>query len=554
MPQDAFTLRRVTKELKEKFVGGKISKINMPERDELSLIIYTLKGTVKLEISANPKNNRISVSSDEKPNPQVAPNFCMLLRKHLQNAEITDVGQVGFERIIHFDFLCFSEFSVSQMTLYCEIMGKYSNVILVEKGVILGAMKQTSLEENAKRVLFSGAKYALPLPQDKADPTDLQAVKSAFLHKCGDAAKFISTALEGIAYSTALEIVQTYGEDVSAEQAYDYINGEHTSPCVTFNEYGQPNDFKVRSAQKEVKYFDSLLEAQSAYYSYVYVKKTFEDKKRQLSGALSSSVKKLEKRLAQIEEKLSECEQAEAIKLKGELITANIYLIERGMTSFEATNYYDESCPKIRIELDRQLTPAQNAQKYYKKYAKLKRTVTALSGQKSEAQEKLSYLKSIESNICAAECLFDLRETEEELIELGLIKSVEKKRKKDEPLPFRQFNVDGFKVLAGRNNVQNDRLFKSLSPDDMWLHVQKYHSCHTAIISDGREIPDKVLLYAAQICSYYSESRERDKAAVDYTLKKFVKKPPKANLGFVTYTQYKTIIVAPNAHQELKDE
>lgn len=555
MPQDAFTLRRVTKELKEKFVGGKISKINMPERDELSLLIYTPKGTVKLEISANPKFNRISVGLNDKPNPKTAPNFCMLLRKHLQNAEITDVAQVGFERIVYFDFKCFSEFEMSEMTLYCEIMGKYSNVILTHKGVILGAMKQTSFEENARRVLLSGAKYVLPQPQDKANPTVLGEIKAAFEGKRGEGAKFISAALEGIAYSTALEITQAYGEDVTAEQVYRYVNGEDAAPCVTFDEQGEPNDFKVRSAQPDARRYGTLLEAQSEYYSYAYTKKTFEDKKRQLQGALSASLKKLEKRLAQIEQKLADCEAAEQTKLKGELITANIYLIERGMTSFEAINYYDESCPKIRIELDRQLTPAQNAQKYYKKYAKLKRTVTALTGQRSEAQDRLQYLQSIEANICGAECLDDLRETETELTEQGLIRSVaDRRRKVDEALPFRQYVIDGFKIIAGRNNMQNDRLLKSLAPDDTWLHAQKYHSCHAGIISEGRQVPDGVLLSAARICAYYSDGRERDKVPVDYTLKKYVRKPPKANPGFVTYTQYKTIIVAPNAHKELKDE
>ena len=164
MPQDAFTLRHVAAELEKKLLGGKISKINMPERDELSLIIYTRSGSVKLEISSSAKNNRISLSSSEKPNPQNAPNFCMLLRKHLQNAQITAIRQIDFERIIAIDFDCFSEFSTTKMTLYCEIMGKYSNMILVEKGVILGALKQTTLEENARRVLFR-ARSILFLPR-----------------------------------------------------------------------------------------------------------------------------------------------------------------------------------------------------------------------------------------------------------------------------------------------------------------------------------------------------------------------------------------------------
>jgi predicted ribosome quality control (RQC) complex YloA/Tae2 family protein len=554
MPQDAFTIKYVVKELKDLLVGGKISKINMPERDELSLIIYTKTGTVKLEISASAKNARISLGREEKPNPKVAPNFCMLLRKHLQNAEITDLKQQDFERIVIISFKCFSEFNVTEMQLYCEIMGKYSNVILVENGIILGAMKCTSLEENLKRVLFSGAKYTLPQSQGKANPTDIEELNSAFRLTEEHNAEFISSAVTGIAYSTALEIVATYGVNLTAQNLFDYVNRAPVSPCVTTS-FGKPLDFKVRSLSEEKINFPTLLQAQTEYYSYLYTKNTFEDKKRKLLSALSSSLKKQQKRSAQIEQKLFECNSADEIKLKGELITANIYAIQRGATSFKAVNYYEEDCPQITIELERQLTPAQNAQKYYKKYAKLKRTLTNLTAQKQEVEQKTDYLKSIEGNICAAEQLCDLTETEEELMELGLIKKPDDRKKKAKPVtPFRTYNISGFKVLAGRNNAQNDRLLKALGAEDIWLHTQKFHSSHVGIITDGKAVPDSVLLCAAGICAYYSEAREKDKVAVDYALKRYVKKPNGANLGFVIYTDYKTIIVSPDAHGEYKED
>lgn len=554
MPQDAFTLQHIAKELNQKFTGGKISKINQPERDELSLLIYTRGGTVKLEISASAKNNRISLSSEEKPNPKTAPNFCMLLRKHLQNAEVLGVSQVGFERIIRFDLKCFSEFAVEEMSLFCEIMGKYSNVILVQNGIILGAMKQTSLEENAKRILFSGAKYTLPAPQDKADPRDISALQAVFEEKSGDAAKFISGRVAGIAYSTALDMTEIYGENIAAEQVYSYVNSTQICPCVTFSD-GEPNDFKARFSGDNKKVFPDVLSAQEYYYSYVYRKTRFADCKRRLSSALSSALKKLEKRLGQIESKLAECCSAEEIKLKGELITANIYLIQRGMTHFEAVNYYDENGGKIAIELDRQLSPSQNAQKYYKKYAKLKRTEANLTVQRREAMSESDYLKSIECHICAAETLSDLEGTEDELISLGLLKKVEERKKqKSDPSPFREYSIDGFTVLSGRNNAQNDRLLKALSDGDIWLHTQKYHSAHVGIITEGKRVPDETVIKAAQICAYYSDAKERDKTPVDYTLRKFVKKPPKSNSGFVTYTEQKTVLVAPDAHRELKNE
>lgn len=553
MPQDAFTLRHVAAELEKLLVGGKISKINMPEKDELSLIIYTRSGSVKLEISSSAKNNRISIADVEKPNPPVAPNFCMLLRKHLQNAQITEVRQVGFERIIALEFDCFSEFNQTHMTLYCEIMGKYSNMVLVERGIILGALKQTTLEENAKRVLFSGAKYTLPPPQGKADPTDRDALEEAFGNGAHDE-KFICANVEGIAYSTAVEMCSHYGGDVTAEQVYEYVNSDDIAPCITFNENGEPGDFKVRSVERSAKAYPDLLSAQRDYYDFVYVKKTFEDTKRRLTGALHAAVKKVEKRLAQINSRLLECESAEDIKLKGELITANIYRLERGMTSFEADDYYSEEPKKIKIELDRQLTPSQNAQRYYKKYAKMKRTVEILTVQREETERRLDYLMSIDAHICAAECTDDLTEISDELIADGLIKApAEKgaKRKKiDRAAPLREYEIDGFRVLAGRNNLQNDRLLKSLTPDDIWLHTNRYHSSHVGIVTEGRKVPDETIAKAAAICAYYSEARGRDKVTVDYAVRKFVKKPPKANSGFVTYTDYSNIIVAPDPHRE----
>ena len=550
MPQDAFTLRHVAAELEKKLLGGKISKINMPERDELSLIIYTRSGSVKLEISSSAKNNRISLSSSEKPNPQNAPNFCMLLRKHLQNAQITAIRQIAFERIIAIDFDCFSEFSTTKMTLYCEIMGKYSNMILVEKGVILGALKQTTLEENARRVLFSGAKYTLPPPQGKTDPTKLEELKKAMAGRRYDERQ-ICADIEGIAYSTAAEICASSGGDASAEEIYDYVTSDNIAPCVTFDEHGKPNDFKVRTVQQNAARHDDILSAQREYYDYVYIKKTFDDMSRRLSAAVRTAVKKAEKRLAQIQEKLFECESADEIKLKGELITANIYRLERGMTSFEADDYYSEQPKKIKISLDRQLTPAQNAQKYYKKYAKMKRTVEYLTVQLSDEQGRLNYLTSIESSIATAECTDDLRDVESELTAEGLIKKApERKKKTPEVTPMRQYEIEGFRVTAGRNNVQNDRLLKSLAPEDIWLHVNRFHSAHVGIAADGKDVPDEVIAKAAAICAYYSQARGRDKVTVDYTRRKYVKKPPKANLGFVIYTDYSNIIVTPDPHRE----
>ena len=548
MPQDAFTIKFVVKELSERLVGGKISKITQSDRDSLTFIIYTQNGSVKLDICLSARACRMSLTDSDKPVPQVAPGFCMLLRKHLQNAQITAITQLEYERVVMIDFDCTSEFEHLHMRLYVELMGKYSNAVLTQNEVILGALKTTAIGENTKRVLFSGVKYSLPEPQEKILPNDITALEGAFEYAAGDMAKFISEKVKGVAYSTALDIVDTFGENLTARDVNSYICGGQSNPCVTFIG-GEPSDFKARSCSPDRREYPSVLDAQKAYYDYQYKKQTFDEAKKKLLGALSGAVKKLEKRLQTINQKLLDCRDADDVKLKGELITANIYAISRGMDSFEAVNYYDENCGKIKIALDRTLSPSQNAQKYYKRYAKLKRTQETVSAQRGETEEKLNYLSSISAHIYAADGIFDLEEITEELKQIGLIKEVVKgKKQKPKITPFRTFEIEGFRVLAGRNNIQNDRLIKSISGGDTWLHTQGYHSSHVAIISEGREIPDSVLLAAAEICAYYSDGRNGTKIPVDYTRRKFVKKPPAANAGFVIYTDYKTILVEPASH------
>ncbi len=548
MPQDAFTIKYVADELNGRLAGGKISKIVQYDRDSLTFIIYTRNGTVKLDICLSARACRMSLTDGERPVPRTAPAFCMLLRKHLANAEILKIAQLPFERVVTVDFLCTSEFEKLEMRLYVELMGKYSNAVLTQNGVILGALKTTAIGENTKRVLFSGVKYVLPEPQDKISPDDLGALEEAFKYASGDMAAFISQKVKGVAYSTALDIAETYGENITAKDVHSYICGGQCSPCVTFAD-GEPSDFKARCASQIKRDYPTVLEAQTAYYDYVYAKQTFTEAQKKLLSALAGAQKKIEKRLQIIHSKLSECLGAEDIKLKGELITAYMYAIPRGTDSFEVVNYYDEKGGKIKIALDKTLSPAQNAQRYYKRYAKLKRTQESVTAQKTEAAERLDYLKSIEAHICSAENLTDLGGTAEELAAIGLIKDESKgKKTKSAPAPFREFEIGGFRVLAGRNNMQNDRLLKAASGSDIWLHTQGYHSAHVVIACGGGGVPEKVLLAAAEICAYYSDGRGGTKIPVDYTRRKYVKKPPASNAGFVIYTDYKTVLAEPDSH------
>jgi len=553
MPQDAFTLSYVARELDDMFTGGKISKINQPTKDELSLLIYTRFGTIKLIFNLSAKFCRISAGeTGEYLNPQTAPNFCMLLRKHLQNAEVLRVRQVDFERVVYFDFRCFSEFETVEMRLYLEIMGKYSNAILTRDGQIVGALKTASLETGARRVTLSGARYVLPAKQDKINPKNFEELERA---PSLGGARAIADGVCGIAYSTAQDIVDLYGENPTARQVYEYVNSEKCSPCVVYAD-GKPADFKARLTAN-AKPEKTILEAQAKFYDYATKEKQFTNEKRALCSAAGGAVKKTEKRLADIIEKLEECKSAERAKLFGELITANIYAVERGASELEAINYYDENAGKVKIPLDVRLTPAQNAQKYYKRYAKLKRTAVCLDKQREETEEKLNYLKSIECNLSLAETMRDLEGIREELCSLSLLpkpQPVKGQKQKKAETPFRTYSFLGYKIVCGRNNVQNDRLTKGLSPRDIWLHTKNYHSAHVGIIAQDGKVDERVLLFAAEICAYYSDARENGKAPVDYTLKKFVKKPAGAAAGFVIYTDFKTILAAPKAHAEERQD
>lgn len=545
MPQDAFNLRRIAEEENLLLKGGKINRIIQPNKDEVSFNIYTGKNVLKLILSTNASNARVCISETEKDPPLVAPNFCMLLRKHLLGGEILSVEQIAFERIIAVTVHCVSDFSACDRVLYCEIMGKYSNLVLVENGIILGALKTTSLEENARRLLFAGAKYILPEPQDKVSPSDREALSDVLSRLYGDEAEYIFTHVSGVARQTANRMVEVYERNISlSEHIYTYLFEGETKPCVQIKD-GAPVDFSAKELPSSIP-FDCVWKAQDYFFTYRETLKEFEGKRLKLKNAVQNLVKKQEKTLSRIREKRAECRDLEENRLKGELITSYIYLLKEGMESCSLVNYYDEEGKAVKIALDKRLSPAQNAQKYYKKYNKQKRTLSALEPQLKNALEELDYSRSVLSFIESAENTDDLKEIEEELVSLSLVKIQQTTKKKKEAIPFREFECEGFRILSGRNNLQNDRLLRSLSPSDVWLHVQKYHSSHVGILTEGKKVPDRVLLKAAQICAYYSEAKNGSKVPVDYCERRFVKKPSRANAGFVVYTDYKTILVEPS--------
>ena len=569
MPQDAFHSHRLATELNTFLKGGRINRISQVNKDELTLIIYTGKQTVKLILSANASNARVCLSLTEKEPAPVAPNFCMLLRKHLQNAEILAVRQYAFERIMEIDLHCTTDFSESTRTLHCELMGKYSNVVLTENGIILGALKTTALEDSSRRVLLPGARYEYPVPQDKLSPFDGAGMRSRLENYLStrmedvdgeSLAFFLFENVSGLALPTAREIVLRAakvagGVKNTLSSAYgaplwtfvgEFCENEPCAPCLKMQN-GQAVDFFAFPVENGVEK-PSLCKAEDEFFTSRESKKGFEDKKRKLENTARGLKKKLTKKLQDTLERLKEAEKAEEYRVKGELLTANLYRVEKGMSGVELENWYDEKGGTVKITLDTTLSPAKNAQRYFKIYNKHKRTAEILTPMLKNEQAEIAYVDSVLVSIINAENALDLKEIEQELTELGLLRAPKERvggKKKEAPLPYREFTFDGFTIYAGRNNIQNDRLLRDASPDDIWLHTQKYHSSHVIIAVRGGQVRDEVILRAAEICAYYSDGRDGDKIPVDYCKRKFVKKPNKSKAGFVIYTDYKTVLVKP---------
>lgn len=560
MPQDAFSLLATAGELDKKLKNARIDKINQPNDDTVVFNVRADRENLKLVICANARFNRIAITSDDKQNPLSAPNFCMLLRKHLSHAVIKKIELVNLERIVKITFECKNELRESgEKCVYAEIMGKYSNIILVENGYVLGALKQSALDVSNKRPILSGVKYVLPISQEKTEITDRNAVKNKLLEFTGlNPDLFIFNNFKGIAKSTASEIVYSYSEKVhcddfvkifKTDDFIDYFISFYVSPKIVPNM--TEKDFYItdyRTVQTEKKYFSTINEAIDCFYSFSEKKQNSENKRIKLNSIVAQYEKKLQKKLQIVYEKELSCNDMEELRLYGELIMSNLYRLKKPVKTVTLIDYSKADYPEVEIRLDENLTPKENAEKFFKKYSKLKKTLVAVAPQKAELTESLNYVSTLFSEINEAESNDDFNDIEEELGILGIIKKSSGKKERVKSSKPRSYNFRGYDILVGRNNLQNDRLTLGADRSDVFLHTKNYHSAHVIIKTDGRNVPDEVLLYAAEICAYFSSAKNSDKVPVDYTLKKFVKKPPDANTGKVFYTNQKTILVTPNKH------
>ena len=570
-------------ELKEKLSGGRIIKIAQPEKDELVLTVKNYD-QYRLYISASAGLPLIYLTDLTRPNPVSAPNFCMLLRKHLNSARILDITQPGLERIIHIEIEHLNELGdLCRKKLIVEIMGKHSNIIFVDdNNTIIDSIKHVSGFVSSVREVLPGRKYFIAQTGDKADPltTDYHAFRELVLTKPLTAGKAIYSAYTGISPLLANEIccrasidpedpAKSISEDVGLhlyrnfDRVMERIRTKDYTPNIVFCG-NEPVEFSCipltcyqTSPEPEkpytVRQFDSPSAMLESYYAAKNALTRIRQKSADLRRIVNTAIERESKKLDLQEKQLKDTEKREKYKIYGELLTAYGYGAEPGAKSLRAMNYY--SGEEIDIPLDPQLTAMENAKKYFERYSKLKRTFEALTVHTSETREALAHLESIRTALDIAVREEDLSQLKDELTEYGYIRrhytagQSGKKAKKPKVVsrPFHYLSSDGFHMYVGKNNYQNDELtFEFANGNDWWFHAKGIPGSHVIVRTEGRELPDRAFEEAGRLAAYYSRGRDSDKVEIDYLEKKNVKKPNGAKPGFVVYYTNYSLIASPD--------
>ncbi|MBO4380584.1 MAG: NFACT family protein [Clostridia bacterium] len=563
MGSDLFALSALADELSLALKGARIDKIQQPEVDELRFFVRNNGENKCLVVSCNAAAPRIHFTTSKKQSPKVAPNLCMLLRKYLVNANIESVKIYNLDRILSIKFNAKTEMKDDAVFfLFVEIMNRYSNIVFTDENlVILDAVKHLPLDIARDHVVLRGVKYS-PVAQKKISYlTDCFAVFESFCG--GDLHKYLLDNLSGFSGATMTEFLSRAGLEGASEKLSqnqlekaketlaEFKNFTTTSkdfaPCIINEKEVYPCVYKTLYKGENVQRFSTMSDAYDAFYTDC--DKDIRNKARLKSLATQAKHfrAKVEKNITNDLERLHECEDMDKYRVYGELIVSNIYKIKRGDESLTCLNYYTNE--DVTIPLNVQLTPSKNSAAYYAKYNKLKRTKEFVEQKLANDRELLEYALSIESEIADTPYGADIAPIEEELAMLGGGKRVSKNKKvrKEKAEPPYIYVVDGFYIYRGKNNLQNDELTFSLaSSNDMWLHLKNEHGAHTVIITEGKPVPDKVLKIAAEITA----STKSASVEVDYTQRKNVKRKPNGHPGQTIYVNYKTILVAPDAHEE----
>lgn len=556
MAFDGIVTRAMVRELQDRILLGKIEKVYQPEADELVFHIHTKNGNVKLLASVGSAHARVCFITENPVNPPAPLAFCMLLRKHLQGGRITEITQKDSERIIEISLETLNElgFTMSKKLIF-EIMGKHSNIVLMDiaSGKIIDSIKRVSFDVNRVRQILPGMIYQYPPAQDKIPFREISADQLEALAADG---KSILRSVGGIAPAFAEELalragVQRSGYLSDVLAAIESPN--HADARVYLDESGAPIDFyPVALSELEescrVERFGDLSSAMEFYFG----KKESSNQGRQKSHDLIRSVNALLDKMYLKKKRLSEdllkAENSEDLRLYGELLTANIHLIQPGMKSVEVTNYYDGST--LTIPLDVKLSPSKNAQHYFKKYGKSKTAIKEKQIQLDENEAEIKYLESVLSFLENTDDVVEIESIRAELVETGYIRRRRQaggfKEKKYKPAPYRYTLSNGMSVLVGRNNKENDILtFKTAGNKDLWLHTKDIPGSHVIVQSGGAELDEEAVWEAAAIAAYHSKARTSENVPVDYVPIKYVKKPAGAKPGMVIFTNNRTVYVNP---------
>lgn len=579
MAFDACMMRAVLSEFTEEFPEAKIEKILQPRNDEIDMVIHYGRRSRRLVFNVGPNAPRLQLSDKQKENPLKAPMFCMLLRKHFAGARIVSVSQPGFDRIAEFKVSCYDEMGfATERIIVCEIMGKYANLIVLDENrKILAALKVIDFAASTVRQVLPGLMYQTPEKPDKICPLEIN--KELFLDKLSafsgekTAEKFIINTYSGIATQIARELVyRAAGQtdvpacEIDAERFYEVflawqnllLNGEYT-PTVVFDDAGKPIDYSYMDItylgdSVTKKHFDKICEMLDCYFEEKDRLEHIHQRARDITQLLSNAEARTERKLGIQKQSLIDAERGEDYKKHADLITSNLYRIEKGMTSFKAVDYYSEDCPEIEISLDSRLTPSQNAQRLYKLYNKCKTAKIVLAEQIQIWENELRYLESVREFLSRAESEQEVVEIRDELYRAGYASKMKGyvPPKKITSAPRKFVTTSGYRVMVGRNNLQNDNLtLKVASKGDIWFHTKDIPGSHVIMFADGEEPSEKDYTEAASIAARYSKATG-GLVAVDYTRVKNIKKPQGSKPGFVIYKTNYTAFVAPATDEELE--
>ncbi|WP_101696778.1 Rqc2 family fibronectin-binding protein [Clostridium minihomine] len=579
MALDGAFLKHISRELEQAALGARVEKIYQPNREEMVFLLRTRTEQFKLLISARANSARIHFTTSVPENPKQPPMLCMLLRKRLSGARLVQIRQPQLERLLCLDFDAINELGdMVRLTVVSEIMGRYSNIILVdENGKIVDALKRVDAEMTSERLVLPGMPYELPPAQGKLCllETEPQQIMDALLAQPKDMelSKGLLSVLQGVSPIVCRELQHQAGRgdtvlirqmtDAQKERLLFFITrlkekitDAAGKPFLVLGFEKKPLDFSfLRPEQygtsavvREHETFSQLLEA-------FYEERDRVDRMRvreqDLLKHLTTLSDRLSRKINAQRAELAQCAERDQLRICGDLLNANLYQMEPGMSSIELENYYEESLPKLRIRLDPRLTPSQNAQKYYKEYRKARTAEEKLTEQIQQAQQELEYLDTVFEELSRAVTEQDLMEIRQELQEQGYVKSPRGKHKPAAATAPLEFTVSGdFRVLVGRNNKQNDKLtLKVANNNDLWFHTKEIPGSHTILVTDGREPTEAAILDAARLAAAHSRGKASSQVPVDYAQVRNVHKPAGAKPGMVIYEKYHTLYVTPDSEE-----